>query len=48
MSLFSMGVNSLEVSEERLQMAHLEFESLTALFDRYDGYMLYRNVYIMY
>uniref|UniRef100_A0A060T1J8 Mitochondrial import inner membrane translocase subunit n=1 Tax=Blastobotrys adeninivorans TaxID=409370 RepID=A0A060T1J8_BLAAD len=33
MSLFSMGINSLEVSEERLQMAQLEFESLSALFD---------------
>jgi hypothetical protein len=35
MSLFSMGVNSMEVSEERLQMAQLEFESMAALFDKY-------------
>ncbi|CAN6651098.1 mitochondrial import inner membrane translocase subunit Tim12p [Trichomonascus vanleenenianus] len=33
MSLFNMGLNSLEVSEERMMMAQLEFESLSALFE---------------
>ncbi|AOW03222.1 Tim10/DDP family zinc finger-domain-containing protein [Yarrowia lipolytica] len=33
MSLYSMGMNSQEVDPARMQMAELEMESLTALFD---------------
>ncbi|KAG5355307.1 Mitochondrial import inner membrane translocase subunit tim10 [Yarrowia sp. C11] len=33
MSLYQMGMNSQEVDPTRMQMAELEMESLTALFD---------------
>jgi hypothetical protein len=35
MSLYSMGFNSLEIRDEYLSMAELEFESLTLLFNKY-------------